>query len=161
MTTKKAIFLGNSIFFEDKIGIVVGRVLKEGLERKGFEVEILEKAWIQLLDVVSGVKELVIVDSIVVEREEDVGKVFIVDINSFRGSHVKAPHTLSLADVLSILRMYNLEVPEKILVIGIGIQDTLTLSEDLSDRLKDKIEEICSEIVGIVDSNLDRNFLSF
>ncbi|MEM3662554.1 MAG: hydrogenase maturation protease [Sulfolobales archaeon] len=149
---RKILFLGNSIFLEDKIGLVIGSLLRGDLEKRGFEVEILERSWISLLDIISGVKELIIVDSIIVDNPDDIGRVHLIDPKDFYGSHVKAPHSLSLADVLRILEVYNLEPPEKIYVIGIGISDIQTLSEELSDTLKNKISEICSDVIKIIDS---------
>jgi Ni,Fe-hydrogenase maturation factor len=65
MTKKKLVlFLGSSILGDDRVGLVVGEMLKKRLESAGYEVEILEKSGFSLIDYLENREEVVIVGSV-------------------------------------------------------------------------------------------------
>jgi hydrogenase maturation protease len=146
----RVIFLGNSLFLEDKIGLLVGERLRENLESLGLEVVITERIGINLLDLIIGVDLLIIVDSVYVDNDELWGEVLILSLNSYYGNSIKVPHTLSLRDLLDIAKMYNLGPPKEIIIIGIGIRDLVTLSSDLSEKLKKKLDYITNKVFDLI-----------
>jgi len=151
---KKIVFLGNNIFLEDKIALVVGEILRQELVKKGFEVEVIERSGVSLIDFFEETDLLIIVDSIYVSREDLYGEVFKIDLSEYRGSYVKSPHSLSIKDVIDILKTLDERYPEKILVIGIGIKDLYTLSDKLSDNLERKLNYISKKILEIIDDEI-------
>jgi len=151
---KKIVFLGNNIFLEDKIALVVGEILRQELVKKGFEVEVIERSGVSLIDFFEETDLLIIVDSIYVSREDLYGEVFKIDLSKYRGSYVKSPHNLSIKDVVDILKTLDERYPEKILVIGIGIKDLHTLSDKLSDNLERKLNYISKKILEIIDDEI-------
>jgi hydrogenase maturation protease len=151
---KKIVFLGNNIFLEDKIALVVGEILRQELVKKGFEVEVIERSGVSLIDFFEETDLLIIVDSIYVSREDLYGEVFKIDLSEYRGSYVKSPHNLSIKDVIDILKTLDERYPEKILVIGIGIKDLYTLSDKLSDNLERKLNYISKKILEIIDDEI-------
>jgi hydrogenase maturation protease len=151
---KKIVFLGNNIFLEDKIALVVGEILRQELVKKGFEVEVIERSGVSLIDFFEETDLLIIVDSIYVSREDLYGEVFKIDLSKYRGSYVKSPHNLSIKDVIDILKTLDERYPEKILVIGIGIKDLYTLSDKLSDNLERKLNYISKKILEIIDDEI-------
>lgn len=142
--------MGNSLFLEDKIGLLVGERLRENLESLGLEVVITERIGINLLDLIIGVDLLIIVDSVYVDNDELWGEVLILSLNSYYGNSIKVPHTLSLRDLLDIAKMYNLGPPKEIIIIGIGIRDLVTLSSDLSEKLKKKLDYITNKVFDLI-----------
>ena len=151
---KKIVFLGNNIFLEDKIALVVGEILRQELVKKGFEVEVIERSGVSLIDFFEETDLLIIVDSIYVSREDLYGEVFKIDLSKYRGSYVKSPHNLSIKDVIDILKTLDERYPEKILVIGIGIKDLHTLSDKLSDNLERRLNYISKKILEIIDDEI-------
>jgi len=151
---KKIVFLGNNIFLEDKIALVVGEILRQELVKKGFEVEVIERSGVSLIDFFEETDLLIIVDSIYVSREDLYGEVFKIDLSEYRGSYVKSPHNLSIKDVIDILKTLDERYPEKILVIGIGIKDLYTLSDKLSDNLERRLNYISKKILEIIDDEI-------
>jgi hydrogenase maturation protease len=151
---KKIVFLGNNIFLEDKIALVVGEILRQELVKKGFEVEVIERSGVSLIDFFEETDLLIIVDSIYVSREDLYGEVFKIDLSEYRGSYVKSPHNLSIKEVIDILKTLDERYPEKILVIGIGIKDLYTLSDKLSDNLERKLNYISKKILEIIDDEI-------
>jgi hydrogenase maturation protease len=154
---KKIVFLGNSIFLEDRIALVVGEILRQELVKKGFEVEVIERSGISLIDFFEETDLLIIVDSVYVSTEDLYGEVFKIDLSEYRGSYVKSPHNLSIKDVIDILKTLGERCPEKILVIGIGIKDLYTLSDKLSDNLERKLSYISKRILEIIDDEIKSN----
>jgi Ni,Fe-hydrogenase maturation factor len=145
---RKAIFIGNPLFLEDKICLVIGKMLEDKLKEKGFDVEIVEEWGFNLLDVLIEADELVIVDTVYTNQDELCGEVFKLDVNSLHSSTLKVSHTISLKDILQMV--LSLKRISKITLIGIGIRDLETLSEDLSECLKNKLNYIASKVIDII-----------
>ncbi len=156
---KKIVFLGNSLYLEDKIGLVIGEMLRDKLAQMGFDVEISEKINIGLLDILlvqsNEFDLMVIVDSVYVDNNQLYGEVFILDPEKIVSASIKAPHTISLRDIVELIRaIINKDI--KIYVLGIGIRDLSTLSEDLSDYLKTRINLIADKILDLLKIIISR-----
>jgi len=76
------LFLGNPILADDKIGLVLGEMLKPMLESEGHEVEILEKTGFSLIDYLENRRAAVIVDSVKTGKHE-VGEIVTIRPEDF------------------------------------------------------------------------------
>lgn len=150
--SKKIVFLGNSLYLEDKIGLVVGELLREELASRGYEVEVSERIGISLLDLFleESYDEIIIVDSVYVDKEDLYGEVFVVDVEKLSSSSITYPHDLSIRDIIDLLRLQRNLGEKKILVIGIGIRDLYTLSNDLSEYLRNRISYIKNRVLELI-----------
>lgn len=140
------LFLGNSIYAEDRIALLVGEMLKERLEAEGFEVGILERTGYTLIDLIAGKKAVFIVDSIL----GNYGEVSLVDLNEFATRSPKSPHYAGLPEAIELMRTLNLSPPERIFVIGIGIRDPFSISEETPPELSAKLEEIAEKVLALI-----------
>lgn len=129
-----AIFIGNSIFGDDRIGLVVGDMLKERLEELGLDVHIVERTGLALLDCLEGYGSAVIVDSICTGRNR-VGEVLSLSIGDFGSVQVAVPHFSGLPEAVQLMAELKMKVPT-ISILGINVRDPYTLSEDMSEELK-------------------------
>jgi len=146
------IFLGNRIFSDDRIGLEVGALLKDKLHSKGFDVEILESGGPILLDYLEGRESVAIVDSVKIE-EACPGEVREISMEEFKKTSPASPHYMGLPEVLSMARQLGLTLPKKIVLIGIVVEDPYTVSEKLSDTLREKLGEIAEKVYErIVDA---------
>ncbi|MEZ0289815.1 MAG: hypothetical protein ABWJ42_01840, partial [Sulfolobales archaeon] len=105
-----------------------------------------ERSGIDLIDLVVDSEEVIIVDSMYVSDRDLYREVFEASLESFAGNPIKTPHTLSLRDLVEIARLNNLDLPKRIRVICIGISDVTTLSEELSEYLKKRLDYLKRKI---------------
>lgn len=150
---RKIIFLGNSLYLEDKISLVIGRLLQNKLSIADIEVEVTERINIGLLDILMDLDHradlIIIVDSVYVDRDDLYGEVFLIDPENMPSASIRAPHTISLKDLLDLVKILG-RGDIKFYLIGIGIRDLTTLSEDLSEYLKSKLDYIVNKVYELI-----------
>ncbi|MEM0079666.1 MAG: hydrogenase maturation protease [Nitrososphaerota archaeon] len=138
------IFIGNPIFKDDKIALIVGEKIREDLERDGVDVEIISEVGLQLIDLLEDRDTVIVVDSFEMEGR-DIGEISIMDIFSLEKTVVRSPHYIGLPETLDIMKELNVNIPRKLYVIGINVIDAHTFSEEISEELKTKLDEIISK----------------
>jgi len=157
MTEKPLVlFLGNSIFADDKIGLVLGEKLKDLLESEGYRVEIVEKTGFSLIDYLENQEEVVIVDSIRTGKHE-VGEIVHVRLEDFTQFAPLTTHYVGIPEALELMRRLDLNPPEHLYVLGIEVEDPYTISEEMSDKLKEKLIELSRGIHNTILSHADMN----
>ena len=157
---RKIIFLGNSLYLEDKISLVIGRLLQNKLSIADIEVEVTERINIGLLDILMDLDHradlIIIVDSVYVDRDDLYGEVFLIDPENMPSASIRAPHTISLKDLLDLVKILG-RGGVKFYLIGIGIRDLTTLSEDLSEYLKSKLDYIVNKVYELIKLIIEQN----
>ena len=148
------LFLGNSIFRDDRIGLIVGERLRDKLIKLGCNVEVLEESGLTLIDVLAGWDKVIIVDSIKTGKH-DVGEVFKIDLDEFHRIKSISPHYTGLPETLELLKGLNLSPPKHIQVIGIEVFDPYTVDDKLSDVLACKVDDIVKAVYNIIIDSLN------
>ncbi|MEM3139806.1 MAG: hydrogenase maturation protease [Archaeoglobaceae archaeon] len=142
------LFLGNPIYSDDRIGLIVGEKLKEKLEAEGFEVKILERMGYTLIDYIAGHETVFVVDSILGK----VGEIVLIDnLEDLKIRFSKSPHYAGLSEAIELMKALNLSVPKKLVVIGIGVKDPYTISEKMSPELELMLDSIVERVYSIIN----------
>ncbi len=139
------LFIGNSLFKDDKIGLIIGEKLKPTLENEGFEVELLERIGLTIIDYIQDREYVMIIDSISTSKYP-VGEVIEVDVNDFQEYSIWSPHYIGLPETLRLMQALGFNVPRKLYIIGIEVNDVYTISEEISEELARKVEEISAKV---------------
>lgn len=139
------LFLGNSLFSDDRIGLELGDRLKERLQKKGYEVEVTEKSGLTLLDHMEKSNEVIIVDSIRTMKHP-VGMVLTPSIEEFDTLSVFSPHYAGIPETLKILKALDLNPNCSIQIVAIEVEDPYTVSAELGEKLKGKVDELEQEV---------------
>ena len=139
------LFIGNILYSDDRIGILVGEKLKEELESEGFDVKILERMGYTLIDIIADRETVVIVDSIKSGKKE-VGEVYLLDAKEMQTYTPLSPHSSGLPEMLNLMKSLNIKLPKNIYVIAIEVKDPYTISEELTPELKSKFYEIKKKV---------------
>jgi hydrogenase maturation protease len=139
------LFLGNPILADDRIGLVLGEMLKPMLESEGHEVEILEKAGFSLIDYLENRPDAVIVDSVKTGNHE-VGEIVTVKPEDFQQYAPLTSHYVGIPETLKMMRLLDLNPPQHIHILGIEVEDPYTISEELSKKLTDRLNELSEGI---------------
>ncbi len=145
-----AIFIGNSIFGDDRICLLVGEDLRVGLEGRGLDVRVIERTGFALLDCLEGYESAVVVDCICDERAP-VGKVIPLSVEDFSAIKPAAPHYSGVPEAVGLMKDLGLTVPD-ISIIGVNVRNPYSLSSEIAadlSSMKDKISaEVCTSILG-------------
>lgn len=147
------LFIGNSLFKDDKIGLIIGEKLKPILENEGFDVEVLERTGLTLIDYIQDRECVIIIDSINTSKHP-VGEIVEVDANCLQASSIWSPHYMGLPETLKLMQALGFTIPRKLYIIGIEVTDVYTVSEEVSEELARKVEEISAKIHEKVKSLL-------
>jgi hydrogenase maturation protease len=139
------LFLGNPILGDDKIGLVLGEMLKPLLESEGHEIEILEKAGFSLIDYLENRRDAVIVDSVKTGKHE-VGEIVTVKPEDFQQYAPFTSHYVGIPEAVKMMRQLDLNPPEHIHILGIEVEDPYTISEEMSQKLTERLNELSEGI---------------
>jgi len=145
------LFLGNPILADDKIGLVLGEMLKPMLESEGHEVEILEKTGFSLIDYLENRRAAVIVDSVKTGKHE-VGEIVTIRPEDFQRYAPFTSHYVGIPEALKMMKQLDLNPPEHIYILGIEVEDPYTVSEEMSQKLTERLNELSEGIHKNVSS---------
>jgi len=139
------LFLGNSILADDRIGLVLGEMLKPKLESEGHEVQVLEKTGFSLIDYLENQQEAVIVDSVKTGLHE-VGEIVTIKPEDLHQYAPFTTHYVGIPEALKMMAQLDLNPPEHVHILGIEVEDPYTISEQMSHRLEEKLNRLSEEI---------------
>lgn len=145
------LFLGNPILADDKIGLVMGQMLKPKLESEGHEVQILEKTGFSLIDYLENRQEAVIVDSVKTGTHE-VGEIVTIKPEDLRQYAPLTSHYVGIPEALEMMSKLDLSPPEHIHILGIEVEDPHAISEEMSRKLKERLGELSEELHNTISS---------
>jgi len=130
---KTAVFIGNSIFGDDAIGLVVGEALRPKLEGDGFDVQVLERTGFALLDCLEGYDSAFVVDSFC-NRTMSIGSVAPFSVEDFGAVKPVAPHYSGVPEAVRLMKELGMKVPD-LSIIGINVGNPYALSSAIDRRL--------------------------
>jgi len=147
------LFIGSSVFRDDRMGLIVGERLKDKLIKLGCNVEVLEESGLKIIDILSGWEKVIVIDSVKTGRHR-VGDVFKIDLNEFDSVKSVSPHYTGLPEALELLRDLDLAPPKDVQIIGIEVYDPYTIDTKLSNGLAGKVDDIANAVYNIIIESL-------
>ena len=150
---KLVIGLGNPIVSDDGVGIFAARELEKQLpEDAEVAVEEASLAGFNLLDLMLGYKEVVIIDSIKT-RHGKVGDVYeFTPENLVDTIRLASVHDINLVTALEFGKMMKMDIPEKIIIFVIEIEDNTNIKEGCCEEVEaaiPKVLERVKEVLGM------------
>ena len=157
MTNKPLIlFLGNSILSDDRIGLIIGEKLRERLESEGNEVQVLEKSGVSLIDYFEGRDQVIIVDSVESARKR-AGDIVSLTLDDLLRNPPMSSHYLGLPESVRLMNSLGIEQPKQLRILGIAVDNTLTVSEKISENLENQLPKLETEIHSAICSMTNQN----
>ena len=141
---RAAIFMGNGIFGDDRIGLLVGEALRERLQKRRFDVQVVERTGFALLDLLEGYESAVVVDSYG-SNSTPVGSVKTFSVGDFGLVKPATPHYSGVPEALRLMGELRMAVP-RVAIIGISVRNPYALSDSIDPELDSRKEAICSEV---------------
>lgn len=153
--TKKTLvlFLGSSILSDDRVGLVLGEILRKRLESAGYEVEILEKSGFSLIDYLENREDVVIVDSVKTGKHE-VGQVISISLGDLQRYAPFTSHYAGIPDTLEPMKQLDLNPPRRLRILGVEVDDPYTISENMSEKLRKRLSQLAQEVYSITSSSV-------
>ncbi len=144
--------LGNTILKDDGIGIYAIRKVRERHSGNSWDFVECSLSGCKLIDIILGYQNVLIIDSIMIEEKKP-GEILKFVLEELKTPFGQSPHYTGLPYMLEVARLMKLNIPERINVVAINVDDPFTIYEGLSPeleiRLPDFVRVIESEMVNI------------
>jgi hydrogenase maturation protease len=141
--------LGNDILADDGVGWAVA----DALEISGLPEGVLLKksalAGLYLLDILEGYQDVVVVDAVRTGLRLP-GTVLSFPLEDLRSPTGPSPHSVGLPTVLEVARRSGVEVPGRIHLVMVEVEDMETLSEGLTDEVRRAVPAVVSAVLDAV-----------
>jgi len=143
--------IGNTIRGDDGIGIYIAEEIKKKLVTKKNNVTVMssETAGLTLLDLIVGYSKLIIVDSIQVNSNNELGHIFKLEVNQINSSnsHFNS-HDIDLSKLFKIGKKLGIKLPKEIKIYGIGISSVKGFKQRCNPRLGKMIPDLAQGIIN-------------
>lgn len=148
--------VGNTIKGDDGVGILTVRVLKKQINLS-VDIKETECGGLTLLDMISGYKKAIIVDSIYTEESRPLN-VYWIEKNDFaKAIKPYSSHQIGLANIMKLADNLNIDIPKDISICAIEINkadyfcDTITKAAKAAvwratDLIVKELNNYCSVI---------------
>ena len=138
--------LGNSILTDDSVGIKISEFLEKKLqtvslpENLEITIEQNEAGGWDILDQVIGFDVLILIDAIS-DRTLAPGEVSWYSSKIFSSARLSGVHTMDVFSAIEYGKKSGLKVPDTLLILGVGVKDIHTFSEECTPEVKPAIEK--------------------
>jgi len=143
--------IGNTIRGDDGIGIYIAEEIKKKLVNKKNNVTVIstETAGLNLLDLIVGYSKLIIVDSIQVSSNNELGHMFELEVNQLSSSngHFNS-HDIDFSKLFKIGKKLKIKLPKEIKIYGIGIFFVKEFGQKCNLQLGKMIPDIAQCIIN-------------
>lgn len=127
--------LGNDILTDDAIGLLIARELKRRLaDDSRVEVQETTEMGLALLDLITGHRVVVIIDSIQTGQGPP-GTIHELDPAAFKAFVGATPHFLGVSETIELGKQLGLPMPDTVKILGVEVADPFTLGTKLSPAL--------------------------
>ncbi|RXG63775.1 hydrogenase maturation protease [Candidatus Atribacteria bacterium 1244-E10-H5-B2] len=153
VSISKTLFLGigNTIRGDDGIGIYIAEEIKKKLVNKKNNVTVIstETAGLNLLELIVGYCKLIIVDSIQVNKDNELGHIYELEVNQINSSnsHFNS-HDIDFSKLFKIGKKLGIKLPKEIKIYGIGIFLVKGFGQKCNPRLHEMIPGIAQYIIN-------------
>jgi hydrogenase maturation protease len=133
----RIIGLGNSILTDDGVGIYaareVGRCLADNGMSTGIDIVESEVGGFTLMELMTGWKNVILLDAIQFEGVQPGTVVRIEPEDLHTSLRIRSVHDVDLPTALELGRRMGLNMPARLTIFGIQVQDMLTFGERLTE----------------------------
>ena len=139
--------IGNPILTDDGVGILVGKMIKKQVPDVNF-IDI-SATGLAILDEMEGYDRVIIIDS-VKTGEHEPGKLIKISLDDLSSAvNLSTYHNVNLPTALEFGDKYYKSLPSKdnISIYGIEIEDNITFSEKLTEKVGNSVDSIVSRII--------------
>lgn len=141
--------LGNDWLTDDGIGVVLTEKIKNDYPelQKQFDFKTTAYGGLELIDFISGYKEVFFIDGIITYEAEP-GYLWKFTVDNFRETlHLSHYHDIKFTVLFDFMRQIGLITPEVVRVFAIEVIEDKEFNQKLSFELRQKTDELCHLIL--------------
>lgn len=143
--------LGNELLCDDAIGIRLVIEFKELYKSKGIDFLTSCNGGLEIVELISGYDMVVIIDAIKT-RDGIPGSIYHFTPADFTDTlHVSSFHDISFLTALKLAAYTEMKIPEHIHIIAIEIVEDLLFSNEFSETIAKKYNDIKKKIKEFLD----------
>jgi hydrogenase maturation protease len=134
--------LGNTLVSDDGVGIYIVQNLKNHVQDSRLDFQESSAGGLRLLDILPNYDIAVIIDSIKTGKNPP-GHFYQFTLDDFKSPehHPSIGHTISLPTVLKLGEQLGYDMPHKVIIYAIEINDNETLHEGCTPRVAATLEQ--------------------
>ncbi len=145
--------LGNEILTDDAIGFHVAAALQTGFAGiAGTVVSSSDEVGLGLLDILCDYDEVVLIDAIQTGTAE-IGYVHEVSSEQLKAMTGVGPHFMGIAEMLALGRELGLDVPGRLRIFAIEVEDPYTMGSCLTSSLQRVMPNVMATLVAKLSAN--------
>ena len=139
---------GNPCLGDDGIGIYLLRDIRKILPVNGYHFLECNEYGLYLIDKLVGYKEVILIDAFS-NPHLPAGEIFTKTVHEFNQSFKGAsPHYIGITDVIRLGMWYGLDMPGKLALFGINIQNPYEFRDSLSPAMEKCYDSVLSELLN-------------
>ena len=149
--------LGNPVLTDDAVGIRIAELLEKKLPEITFpentEIRVTQNesgGW-DILDLAVGFDIMILIDALL-EKSLKPGELRWYSDKVFTSIRLSGVHNMDVFSAIEYGKSLNLKVPERIVVLGVGVQDVLTFSEKCTPEVEAAIEKGVCKVIDKIQS---------
>jgi hydrogenase maturation protease len=128
--------LGNDILTDDAIGLQVARAIQQRLApTDNIDVKESAEMGLSLLDLISGYRDLVVVDAVQTGRAKP-GFIHELTTAQIKAFPTLAPHGFGIGEALALGAKLQMQIPQCVRVLAIEVEDPFTLSHEMTPAVQ-------------------------
>jgi hydrogenase maturation protease len=142
--------LGNDILSDDAVGLNVARELSRRLsdsDSDAIEVQETSEMGLALLDFIVGFDDLILVDAVQTGQSPP-GFLHEFDAASLKILPTVSPHFLGIGEMVALGRQLGLQVPRRIKIFAIEVQDPFTVALSMTPPLRRLLPSIARRVLA-------------
>jgi hydrogenase maturation protease len=159
VNTKKILVLGigNELLKDDGVGPRVVKKLQNFLPYKHIDYATSLVGGMELIEIMKGYDEAVIVDGMMTEGGVPGTVYFMSHPLNKTTLHLSNAHDISFDTSVKLARQMGVSFPSRIYIIGIEIVEDRDFGESLSPELQEKYSEIFGTVAATIQEKISKN----
>jgi len=141
--------IGNPILGDDGIGFHIAQELAKQIKDENIDVKDTSADGLNLLELILGYDKLIVIDALMT-KDEKVGEIYrLKPENTGKPASVTvSPHHFNLATTIEIgKKLFAGQIPEEIIVFGIGTQEVARVTEEITAKVKEAIPRVINLVL--------------
>jgi hydrogenase maturation protease len=143
--------LGNEILADDALGLLAARELAKLFPPDEVEVVESSESGLHLLDHVTNVPCLVVIDSVQTGRAAP-GTIFEVREQDVRAAPGNSAHGTGLFDALALARKLGLPVPSEVVILAVEAADCFTLGGPMHPAVAAALPQVVEQAKALIQA---------
>ncbi len=146
--------LGNPVLRDDSVGIRTVRLLKSHINNPDIEIGESSLGGLDFIDLLSGYGRVILVDAMKTAsvRPGTVKKFCLWDAPP--GERLVSSHGVDLATAVRLGRTLGADIPEKIEIVAIEVEDNTSFGEDMTPRVEQAIPRALDAVLGLLGKSV-------